>query len=220
MNNRLIEKVIELIPSKDLRNSYKEDISNGIYPEWSEEECLTVVNMCSHNISEEINYFKQVAPFINNVQLKDSIDVWIKELMHRGKKHRWAKHPDFIEKYVKIKTLYKGGELVNRWWNGRKRHGVISIFNYDATEERLKDIMDYMDVCYTCLDIGDWKVDFDNPYDIFGSHSHPMKVNVELADVSELSEKEKKYYDVIMDRYLRCDEKKVFEEYDRKHGKL
>ena len=78
MNNRLIEKVIELIPSKDLRNSYKEDISNGIYPEWSEEECLTVVNMCSHNISEEINYFKQVAPFINNVQLKDSIDVWIK----------------------------------------------------------------------------------------------------------------------------------------------
>ena len=31
MNNRLIEKVVDLIPSKDLRNSYKEDISNGTY---------------------------------------------------------------------------------------------------------------------------------------------------------------------------------------------
>ncbi len=219
MNYKLVEKVIDLIPSKDLRMSYKDDISKGVYPEWTEEECLTVANMSSHNVNEEIDNFKNVVTLINDVRIKESMEMWIKELIHRGKKHRWAKHPDFIEKYVKIKTLYKGGELVNRWWNGRKYHGVISILNYDATEERLKDLLDYTDVCYNCIDIGDWKVDFDNPYEIFGSHSHPMKVHVELADVCELSKKEKKYYDVIMERYLQCNEKELFKEYDRKHDK-
>ena len=223
MNYKLIEKVIDLIPSKDLKKVYKEDLSKGIYPEWTEEECLTIANMSWHSINEEIDYFKKTVSLINDDKIKNSMEVWINELIHRGKKRRWPKHPDFIEKYVKIKTLYKGGELVRHWWNYNRKlklHSVICIMDYDAIEERLKDRFDYTDVCYNCLDIGDWKVDFDNPYDIFRNHSHPMKVDVELADISELSEKEKMYYDVIMNRYLHCDAKKVFEEYDRKHGKL
>ena len=132
MNYKLIEKVIDLIPSKDLKKSYKDDLSKGIYPEWNEEDCLTIANMSWHNINEEIDYFKQTVSLINDEKIKDSIEVWINELIHRGKKHRWAKHPDFIEKYVKseveqplLELLYGKGWLIPLYmkyrqllWNG------------------------------------------------------------------------------------------------------
>ena len=162
MNYKLIEKVIDLIPSKDLKKSYKDDLSKGIYPEWTEEECLTIVNMSWHNINEEIDYFKQVVTLVSDVKIKESIDMWIKELIHRGTRQRLLKHPDFIEKYVKIKTLYKKGELVSRWWNNKKLYAVISRSDDGTNDEKLKDILRNLDGMYSLNDSTSIEIDF-NP---------------------------------------------------------
>jgi hypothetical protein len=156
MNYNLIEKVISFIPSKDLKKSYQDDILNGVYPEWTEEDCLSVINMCTHKVQDEVNCYKQVALLVDDTQIKDSIIKWANELMHQGNRYKIDKKPTFIEKYVKIKTLYKKGELVSRWWNNQKLYAVISRSDDDINGERLKEIisfMDYGDACYNCLDI-------------------------------------------------------------------
>lgn len=213
INKELIKTVINNIPSKDLRNAYNDEIAIDIYPKWEEDDALVVFEEC--HLKNHIELYNEIISLLKDENIKNRMANYHKELMHRGKYYRDSRRPNFLDKYVSVKNIFKGGDLVKYIYCGKSLFGVIGNFNYNDESKNV----DSTDIVYNCFIIENYYKDEDliNPYFVYGSHCHPIKMKVEKADISELTIKQKRYYDILIEKYVFSNSKMIFDEYDSRY---
>lgn len=211
-NKILIEKFIEIIPSKDLKMAYKNDICEGKYPNWDIDDIVSLfLYIYEWNIEKQIESLEEIIKYVKDKEKEEEINSWLNELKEKGSKYEFPKMPRNFYKYVVVKTLFKAGDLIKFPGNENKiTYGIVGDFDYD------KVFGDITDVCYYSHTLN-YNIDRANPYKIYWSHNHPHKLETEKAVEDELDDELKDYAKFLREKIVYEDSEKMFDDYDKKN---
>lgn len=210
-NHKSIEKIIDAIPSKTLKEAYKKDLKNGKYPNWSNDDLISL-GLEIYNSFGQLNdcLWKLKNLFDGDIFLSDDIKRIISKIRDDDDVMTLS-----LDKYVDLKVLFKGGDLIRFKRKDGYYYGMVANYDWEDTKRRILESLgegsplkrkdgigyDISDAQYTCFDL-----DNDAPNDeesAYACHFHVSVLMAESAKEDELCNMQKKYLRLLRENYLK-----------------
>ena len=209
-NHKSIVKIIDVIPSKTLKEAYKEDIKMSKYPNWSNDDLISL-GLEIYNPWGQLKdgLWKLKSLFNEDTFLSEDINRLISKIRDDDNVMTLS-----LNKYVDLKLLFKGGDLIRFKRKGGYYYGMVANYDWEDTKRRILESLgegsplkmkdgigyDISDAQYTCFDL-----DNDAPNDeesVYACHFHVSVLTAESANEDELCDTQKKYLRFLRENYL------------------
>ena len=190
---RLIEKIINIIPSKDLREAYIEDITNGKYPNWTRSQMFAMLRNIYNDIFDDksINFLYD----LKNIEDNDSIGISLDNCLSNYEKNNIfeIQYIRGNENFINLKALFKGGDIIKYRIKDKIYYGIVASYDYSKIHDNYSKIHYYFWDCYKAYSLDKPKEDDEYLFVTFTCH----KDRTEKVSFDELTEEQIKYYNYL-----------------------
>lgn len=193
----LIKDIIALIPSKDLRESYENDIENGNVPSFNTSQLFhMMMHLTSENDDDaRADFMKRILDINTDFYVTNKIKPYLTNYEKTGK--CFTRVISFVPSFINLKALFKTGDLIKYKYKNKTFFGVVA--NYDfSTPEKIDDDYSYSHDVYRAYSVDCFlNSDNDCSFGYFLCH----KELTESASIDELSKEQYETYKIIQ-KYL------------------